>query len=209
MMKPSLALCLLISAVVVAAGCDADRAAVPPATSFPAHAVMCRILVDNEAVEERRAIAPSRHEDSAVAHGKGTGDWLPVAEGSKADTVLATIENALTRQTEGKVEICVAASESDVTGQDILAYYPGKTHALDGSPAIFFDLTPDGAVKMANLTAQNRGRWLAIIVDGKVWAAHQIKLVYADQFVLSFPTAEHHDHVTATLHRLDQRVTEP
>ena len=207
-MKTSLALSLLISAVVVAAGCDDDRAAVPPPTTFPAHAVMCRILVDKEAIEERRAIAPSRHEDSAVAHGKGIGDWLPVAEGSKADTVLATIENALTRQTDGKVEICVAASESDVTGQDILAYYPGRTHSLDGSPAIVFYLTRDGTIKMANLTAQNLGRRLAIIVDGEVWAVHQIKTQHSSPFILSFPTVEHHDRVAARLHRLDQGVTE-
>jgi hypothetical protein len=207
-MKPWLALCLLVSAVVVAAaGCDAGCAAVPPGASFPAHAVMCRILVDRDAVEERRAIAPSGREDSPVAHGEGTGDWLPVAEGSKANTVLATIENALTRQAEGKVEVCVAASESDVTGRDISAYYPGRTHPLDGSPAIFFDLTRDGAIRLASLTAQNLGRRLAIIVDGEVWAVHQIKTQHSSPFILSFPTAEDHDRVAARLHRLDQRVT--
>ena len=65
-------------------------------------------------------------------------------------------------------------SVADITGRDLRTARP----ILDeySRPAVSFSLTRDGAATFARVTADNVGRHLAIILDGRVQSAPQIEM---------------------------------
>jgi protein-export membrane protein SecD/preprotein translocase SecF subunit len=62
---------------------------------------------------------------------------------------------------------------ADITGRDLRSARPIRID--NGQPAVAFSLTRDGAIRFAQLTGENVGRRLAIILDGRVQSAPQIE----------------------------------
>ena len=60
-----------------------------------------------------------------------------------------------------------------ITGRDLRDARAGRTG--DGQPMVSFSLTRDGSRRFSQLTAENIGRHLAIILDGRVESAPQIE----------------------------------
>jgi protein-export membrane protein SecD/preprotein translocase SecF subunit len=64
-------------------------------------------------------------------------------------------------------------SVADITGRDLRNARPIPDE--NGQPAVAFSLTREGARRFAQLTGENVGRYLAIILDGRVQSAPQIE----------------------------------
>jgi preprotein translocase subunit SecD len=69
-----------------------------------------------------------------------------------------------------------------LTGHDVAT---AATVVLGGFPAISVTFTKTGGVKMAKLTQENKGKMLAIFVNGKLISAPVIRSKMADQAVIT------------------------
>ncbi len=92
---------------------------------------------------------------------------------------------------DGLVEATVAIGprkiylhkEPDATNRDI-----AKARAIvdrSSRPAVLVLFTPDGAKKMERLSKEHQDRPLAILVDGQVVAAPEVRTVISEQAVIS------------------------
>lgn len=105
----------------------------------------------------------------------------PADQAAEKTTVKVEFRRAETKSAEGLAEAMVAGSRSkvylhkkaDLTNDDI-----DEVRAVedaDGRPAIEFVLTKEGAKKMEKLTEQHLGKPLAILLNGKVVSAPNIR----------------------------------
>jgi preprotein translocase subunit SecD len=104
-----------------------------------------------------------------------------------------------------------------VTGKDLRNARPSLDE--NGRPAVSFTLSQDGASKFGTATGQNIGRYLAIVLDGRVYSAPQIQSRINDEGRISgnFTQQEVQDlslvlrsgALPASLTYLEQRVVGP
>jgi preprotein translocase subunit SecD len=104
-----------------------------------------------------------------------------------------------------------------VTGRDLRNARPELDE--NNRPAVGFTLNQDGAAKFGNATGQNIGRYLAIVLDGRVYSAPRIESRINDQGRISgnFTQQEVQDlslvlrsgALPASLTYLEQRVVGP
>lgn len=80
-----------------------------------------------------------------------------------------------------------------ITGRDLRSARPSLDQ--NNQPAVSFTLSQDGARRMGTLTEQNIGRYLAIVLDSKVFSAPRIdgRITDSGQIFGSFTTQEAQD----------------
>lgn len=78
------------------------------------------------------------------------------------------------------------APQPVLTRADLARVTPLKTQ--NGQGAVRFDFSPEGAQKLAAITGQNKGRFLAIVVGNQLVSVPEIDAQLKDG-VLGFPTA--------------------
>ena len=76
----------------------------------------------------------------------------------------------------------VVEKQRTVTGRDLKNARPGRGRIND--PIVEFSLNPQGAEKFADLTGNNVGRLLAIVLDGKIVSAPKINARIRDQGII-------------------------
>ena len=83
-------------------------------------------------------------------------------------------ENAMIAASEGeeKALYYLVSDYTDLTGRDLKTAFAGKGQHLE--PVVNFEFNAEGAEKFSELTRNNRGRQLAILVDGKVISAPRV-----------------------------------
>ena len=87
-------------------------------------------------------------------------------------------------------EIALLRRAAAVTGRDLRNARPGIDE--NGQPAVTFTLNPDGARRFGQVTGDNIGRQLAIVLDGRVQSAPTIEsqINNEGQITGSFTTEE-------------------
>jgi preprotein translocase subunit SecD len=105
---------------------------------------------------------------------------VPPAQQADVDVIPGTRENEL-GQAAG-TEYYAVRKTVPVTGTDLKTARISKGRL--GEPNVGFSLTPDGARKFGDLTGNNVGRRLAIVLDNKVMSAPRINSKIEDQGVI-------------------------
>ena len=90
----------------------------------------------------------------------------------------------------------VTETSAPITGRDLKNAL--TTRDSNGHPAVGFDLTTEGSRRFAQLTEQNLGKRLAIVLDGKVQSAPEIHMRIADSGIIEggtsgFPSTQAQD----------------
>ncbi len=106
------------------------------------------------------------------------------------------IRNDQTKEVVGQRYYAVEAS-SAVTGRDLKNAHSGLGQFQE--PVVNFSMTPEGADKFGKLTGDNVGRYLAIVLDGKIVSAPRINSRISDSGVIegSFTQEQVQDLSTA------------
>jgi preprotein translocase subunit SecD len=73
-------------------------------------------------------------------------------------------------------------TSAPITGRDLKTAF--TTRDSNGHPAVGFNLTAEGSRRFAQLTEQNIGKRLAIVLDGKVQSAPEIHMRIADSGII-------------------------
>jgi preprotein translocase subunit SecD len=76
------------------------------------------------------------------------------------------------RNPDGSTAFYVVSRSAAITGRDLKGAYPSRDE--NGRPAVTFNLTAEGAQKFGNITGQNVGRLLAIVLDRRIQSAPRI-----------------------------------
>jgi preprotein translocase subunit SecD len=90
----------------------------------------------------------------------------------------------------------VTETSAPITGRDLKTAF--TTRDSNGHPAVGFNLTAEGSRRFAQLTEQNIGKRLAIVLDGKVQSAPEIHMRIADSGIIEggpsgFPVTQAQD----------------
>jgi len=119
--------------------------------------------------------------------------------GKLPDNVQIMVQEIRNDQTKGVVgqRYYAVDAPSTVTGRDLKNARPGTGQFRE--PVVNFSMTPDGAEKFGKLTGDNVGRFMAIVLDGKVVSAPRINSRISDSGVIegSFTQEQVQDLVTA------------
>jgi len=98
---------------------------------------------------------------------------------------MVPVDLALVPSNEGEPKsdaYYVVQRSSSVTGRDLKTAFVSRDE--NGHPAVGFNLTSDGSRRFAQVTEQNIGRRLAIVLDGRVQSAPNIYTRIADTGVI-------------------------
>ena len=119
--------------------------------------------------------------------------------GTLPDDVQIMVQEVRDEQTKniiGERYYAVQAT-SAVTGRDLKNARPGRGQFQE--PVVNFSMTPEGADKFGKLTGDNVGRFMAIVLDGKIVSAPRINSRITDSGVIegSFTQEQVQDLVTA------------
>jgi preprotein translocase subunit SecD len=76
----------------------------------------------------------------------------------------------------------VTEASAPITGRDLKTAF--TTRDSNGHPAVGFNLTAEGSRRFAQLTEQNIGKRLAIVLDGKIQSAPEIYMRIADSGII-------------------------
>lgn len=76
----------------------------------------------------------------------------------------------------------VTRRSAGITGRDLKTAFTSQDR--NGHPAVGFNLTAEGARRFAQLTEQNIGKRLAIVLDGKIQSAPQIDVRISDSGII-------------------------
>src|SRR5262249_40161054 len=71
---------------------------------------------------------------------------------------------------------------AQVSGTDLKSAYVSRDE--NGQPAVGFALTADGARRFGDLTERNIGRFLAVVLDGRIQSAAQIEARITDSGII-------------------------
>jgi len=178
---------------VIAAQPDKERIVVQlPGVDDPERV---KKLIKNTAFLEFRIVefpegggsAASR--DEILSHYGGT---LP----DDVQIMVQEIRDEQTKKVVGERYYAVEAA-STVTGRDLKNARPGRGQFQE--PVVNFSMNPEGADKFGKLTGDNVGRFLAIVLDGKIVSAPRINSRISDSGVIegSFTQEQVQDLVTA------------
>ncbi len=92
--------------------------------------------------------------------------------GGTVPSGMEVIPGASTGADAGSTVYYMVRSAAAVTGRDLRSARPSLDE--NGRPAVAFTLNSDGAAKFGKVTGENVGRFLAIVLDGKVQSAPRI-----------------------------------
>jgi preprotein translocase subunit SecD len=146
----------------------------------------------------------------------GSQEALLQAQGGKVPPEMEVLTGA-TGTGGTATEYYLVRKVAGVTGRDLKDARPGLDE--NNRPAVRFSLTPEGSRKFGRVTGENIGRYLAIVLDGRVRSAPRIdgKITDEGRIYGSFTTEEVADlsltlrsgALPASLTYLEERVIGP
>ncbi len=128
------------------------------------------------------ALAEASDDDAVVSEEEHVARWIPVDDRSAAE--IEGDDTTVTRRLDsGALQVLALIGTSDVDQGDLSSVHAMQDEA--GRPCLGATLNEDGGKRMLRLTQLNQGRRMAIVVDGRVTAAPELKATIGRTLLIS------------------------
>ena len=172
----------------------------PPPNPIPRQALACRIVATTTDDPALVVAAQSQSDRLVAQDGRTIGEWVPIADASKAGINQVALQSAVTRQTKNCTEILLSHSHNDIIGTHVSHMNTGTTDHL-GQSIISLRLTDLGSKCASQLTHENALRLLAIVVGGEVVVVAKLESPLWESFTIRSKTVAESNRIAGILRR--------